>query len=94
MHDRPYCPSDVPQYSGRGLYYHYYYYYHHHQQQQQQQRISHFSASAWKHSPTLGYVINRIRLGGLIYNVKSLLQLNVLQELHIFASVCTYSDAG
>jgi hypothetical protein len=50
-------------------------------------RISHFSASAGKHSPILGYVINRIRLGGLIYNLKSFLQLNMFQELQIF---CIY----
>jgi hypothetical protein len=57
-------------------------------------RISHFSASAGKHSPILGYVINRNRLDGLIYNLKSFLQLNMFQELQIFAFVCTYSDAG
>jgi len=56
--------------------------------------ISHFSGSAGKHSPILEYVINRIRLGGLIYNLKSFLQLNMFQELQIFAFVCTYSDAG
>jgi hypothetical protein len=33
-------------------------------------------------------------LGGLIYNLKSFLQLNMFQQLHIFAFVCTYSDAG
>jgi hypothetical protein len=64
----------------------YYYYYY--------QRISHFSASAGKHSLILGYVINRNRVGGLIYNLKSSLQLNMFQELQIFAFVCTYWDAG
>jgi hypothetical protein len=57
-------------------------------------RISHFSASAGKHSPILGYIINSNRLSGLIYNLKSFLQLNMFQELQIFAFVCTYWDAG
>jgi len=70
-------------------YYYYYYYYHYHYH-----RISHFSASAGKHSPILGYVINRKKLGGLICNLKSFLQLKMLQELQIFAFVCTYSDTG
>jgi hypothetical protein len=70
------------------IYYYCYYYHHHHYHQ-----IFHFSASAGKHSPILGYVINRIRLGGLIYNLKSSLQLNMFQELQIFAFVCTYWDA-
>jgi hypothetical protein len=68
-------------------YYYYYYYYHHH-------RISHISASAGKHSPILGYVINKNRLGGFICNLKIFLQLNMFQELQIFVFVCTYSDAG
>jgi hypothetical protein len=72
-------------YSSCNYYYYYYYYYH---------RISHFSASAGKHSPILGYEINRNRLGGLINNLKSFLQLNMFQELQIFAFVCTYWDAG
>jgi len=42
----------------------------------------------------LRYVINRNRLGGLICNLKSFLQLNVFQELQVFAFVCTYWDAG
>ena len=33
-------------------------------------------------------------LGGLIYNFKKFLQLNMFQELQIFAFVCTYLDAG
>ena len=69
----------------------YYYYYHHHHHHH---RISHFSALAGKRLPILGYVINRNRLGGLICNLKSFLQLNMFQELQIFAFVCTYSDAG
>ena len=39
-------------------------------------------------------IINRNRLDGLIYNFKSFLQLNMFQELQIFAFVCTYLDAG
>ena len=35
-------------------------------------------------------VINRIRLGGLIYSLKSLLKLNMCQELQIFAVVYIY----
>jgi hypothetical protein len=39
-------------------------------------------------------IINRIRLGGLIYNSESFLQLNMCQELQIFAFVCMYLDAS
>jgi hypothetical protein len=39
-------------------------------------------------------VINRIRLGGLSYGLESFLQLNMCQELQIFAFVCTYLDAS
>ena len=35
-------------------------------------------------------VINRIRLSGLICSLKSFLQLNMCQELQIFAVVCMY----
>jgi hypothetical protein len=56
--------------------------------------ISHFSGSAGKNLHILKYVINRIRLGGLVCNLKSFLQLNMFQELQIFAFVCMYSDAG
>jgi hypothetical protein len=59
------------------LYYYYYYYYYYYQ-------ISYFSASAGKHSLILWYIIDRISLGGLIYNLKSILQLNMFQELQIF----------
>ena len=58
------------------LYYYYYYY-----------QISHFSALAGKYSPILDVVINRIRLGGLICSLKSFLQLNMCQELQIFAVI-------
>jgi len=39
-------------------------------------------------------VINRIRLGSLICSIKSFLQLNMCQELQIFAVVCMYSGAS
>jgi len=39
-------------------------------------------------------VINRIRIGGLIYSLKSFLQLNMCQELQIFAVVCLYWGGG
>jgi len=39
-------------------------------------------------------VINRIRLGGLICILKSSLQLNMCQELQIFAVVYMYSGAS
>ena len=38
--------------------------------------------------------INRIRLGGLICSLKSFLQLNMYQELQIFAVVYIYWGAG
>ena len=39
-------------------------------------------------------VINRIKLGGLICSLKSFLQLNMCQELQIFAGVFMYCGAG
>ena len=39
-------------------------------------------------------VVNRIRLGGLICSLKSFLQLNLCQELQIFAVVFMYSGAS
>ena len=39
-------------------------------------------------------VINRIRLGGIICSLKSFLQLNMCQELQIFAIVYMYSGAS
>ena len=39
-------------------------------------------------------VINRIRLGGLICSLKSFLQLNMCQELQIFAAVYRYWGAS
>jgi len=38
--------------------------------------------------------INRIRLGGLICSLKNFLQLNMCQELQIFAAVYMYWGAG
>ena len=39
-------------------------------------------------------VINRIRLGGLIWSLKSYIQLNMCQELQIFAVVYIYMYCG
>ena len=39
-------------------------------------------------------VINRIRLGDLICSLKSFLELNMCQELQIFAVVYMYWGAG
>ena len=39
-------------------------------------------------------VINRIRLGGLIYSLESFLQLYMRRELQIFAFVYMYSGAS
>jgi hypothetical protein len=39
-------------------------------------------------------VINRIRLGGLIYSLESFLQLNMCRELQIFAFVYIHLDAS
>ena len=39
-------------------------------------------------------VINRIRLSGLICSLKSFLQLNMCQELQIFAAVLVYMYLG
>jgi hypothetical protein len=39
-------------------------------------------------------IISRIRLDGLIYSLKSSLQLNMCQELEIFAFVYMYLDAN
>ena len=65
----------------------YYYYYY---------RISHFSALAGKYSPILLFSNHRIRLDSLSYGLESFLQLNMCQELQIFAfvQVYMYLDAG
>ena len=39
-------------------------------------------------------VINRIRVGGLICGLKSFLQLNMCQELQVFAVLYMYWGAG
>jgi hypothetical protein len=57
-------------------------------------RISHFSALAGKYSPILGCAINRIGLGGLMCNLGNFLQLNMCQELPLFASVYMCLGAG
>jgi hypothetical protein len=57
-------------------------------------RISHFSVLAGKYSPILGCIINRIRLGGLMFNLGNFLQLNMCQELPLFASVYMCLGAG
>jgi hypothetical protein len=57
-------------------------------------RISHFSALAGKYSPILGCIINRIRLGALMCNLGNFLQLNMCQELPLFAYVYMCLGAG
>jgi hypothetical protein len=57
-------------------------------------RISHFSASAGKYSPILACIINRIRLGGPMCNLGNFLQLNMCQELPLFAFVCMCLGTG
>jgi hypothetical protein len=57
-------------------------------------RISHFSALAGKYSPILGCIINRIRLCGLMCNLGNFLQLNMCQELPLFAFVYMCLGAG
>jgi len=71
-----------------------YYYYDYHHHHHHHHRISHFSALAGKYSPTGDAVINRIRHGGLTCSLKSFLQLNMCQELQIFAAVYMYWGAG
>ena len=43
---------------------------------------------------TWDVVINRFRLGGLIFSLKNFLQLNMCQELQIFAVVYMYWGAS
>ena len=59
-----------------------YYYYHHHHH-----RIAHFSVFLGNIHLSWDAEINRIRLGDLIYSLKSSLQSNTCQELKIFAFV-------
>ena len=51
--------------------------------------IEFFTSQLWPGNIHLSWdvVINRIRLGGLTCSVKSFLQLNMCQELQIFAVV-------
>jgi hypothetical protein len=57
-------------------------------------RISHSSALAGKYSPIMGCIINRIRLGCLMSNLGNFLQLNMYQELPLFAFVFMCLGAG
>jgi len=58
--------------------------------------IEFFTSRLWLGNIRLSWdtVINRIRLGGLICSLKSFLQLNMCQELQIFADVYMYSGAS
>jgi len=58
--------------------------------------IEFFNTQLWLGNIHLSWdvVINRIRLGGLTYSLKSFLQLNMCQELQIFAVLYIYSGAG
>jgi hypothetical protein len=57
-------------------------------------KIFHFSALAGKYSPILGCIINRIRLSGLMCSLGNFLQLNMCQELPLFAFVYMCLGAG
>jgi hypothetical protein len=67
-------------------YYYYYYYYY--------LNFSLLSFQLENIHPSWDLVIKRNRLGGLIYNLGSSLQLNTYQELQIFAFVYMYLDAS
>jgi len=58
--------------------------------------IEFFTFQLWLGNIHLSWdtVINRIRLGGLICSLKSFLQLNMCQELQIFAFVDMYLGAS
>ena len=58
--------------------------------------IEFFTSQVWLENVHLSWdvVINRIRLGGLTCSLKSFLQLNMCQELQIFAVVCMYVCIG
>jgi len=64
--------------------YYYYYYY------------EFLTSQLWLGNIRLSWdvIINRIRLDGLICSLKSFLQLNMCQELQIFAVVCMYWGAS
>ena len=58
--------------------------------------IEFFTSQLWLGNIHLSWsvVFNRIRLGGLICSLKSFLQLNMCQELQIFAVVYMYWGAS
>ena len=58
--------------------------------------IEFFTSQLWLGNIHLSWdvVINRIRLGGLICSLKSSVQLNMCQELQIFAVVYKYLGAS
>ena len=58
--------------------------------------IEFFTSQLWLRNIHLSWdvVINRIRLGGLSCSLKSFLQLNMCQELQIFAVAYMYSGAS
>jgi len=58
--------------------------------------IKFFTSQLWLGNIDLSWdvVINRIRLSGLTCCLKSFLQLNMCQELQIFAAVYMYSCAS
>ena len=58
--------------------------------------IEFFTSHLWLGNIHLSWdvLINRIRLGGPICSLKSFLQLNMCQELWIFAVVYMYSGAS
>ena len=55
-----------------------------------------FTSQLWLGNIHLSWdvVINRIRLGGLIFSLKSFLQLTMCQELQIFVAVYMYWGAS
>ena len=66
---------------------HYYYYYYYIEFLTFQLQLGNIHLS-------LDLVLDRIRLGGIIYSLESFLQLNMCQELQIFIFVCMYLDAS
>jgi hypothetical protein len=71
---------------GKNYYYYYHYYYY--------LNFSLLSFQLGNIHLSWDLIINRKRLGGLIYNLESFLQLNMCQELQIFAFVYMYLDAS
>ena len=58
--------------------------------------IEYLTSQLWQGNihPSWDAVIKRIRLGGLICGLKRFLQLNMCQELQIFAAVYMYWGAS